>query len=55
MICYRDMTFCCAKVHKPECTRQFTEEDAAKAEKWWGGKGAPIAWKNFCEGEDKEP
>jgi len=52
MLCYKDMTFCCAKEHKPECDRQFTKEDSAKAERWWGGKGAPISFHNFCGGDE---
>ena len=46
MICYRDMTFCtfhedCARA--AECHRPLTDDVKAKAEKWWGGEGAPIA------------
>lgn len=46
MMCYRDMTFCtgdgCKKFGK-DCHRSLTKEVLNQAERWWGGKGAPIA------------
>jgi hypothetical protein len=50
---YKDQTFCCALVHKSDCQRQFTDEDAKSAERWWGGSSAPVAWRNFCGGPDR--
>lgn len=44
-MCYRDTTFCrgdgCTKFET--CPRALTEEVQGRAEKWWGGKDAPIA------------
>lgn len=45
MIGYRDRTFCthykdCALAE--QCTRPLTPEVQKEAEKWWGGKDAPI-------------
>ena len=37
MICYRDTTFCASEVTEHTCGREFTEQDAIDAEKWWGG------------------
>ena len=48
MICYRDITFCGSKTHKPDCDRQFTAEDAQGAKKWWGSDDAPVAFADFC-------
>lgn len=53
MICFRDKTFCCAKTHRTECDRQFTEADEIAAKKWWKGENPPIAWSNFCGGDDR--
>ena len=52
MICYRDKTYCNSDVEEHICGREFTEEDAKDAEKWWGGKDYPVAFSKFCE-EDK--
>ncbi len=49
MISYRDTTFCASKVKKHTCGREFTEEDAKRAEQWWGGKDYPVAYATFCE------
>jgi hypothetical protein len=49
MLCYKDKTFCCSKVHKATCTRQFTKQDAIDAEKWWGNKDYPVAYADFCQ------
>lgn len=50
MTSYRDMTFCSAKCATPDCPRQFTDEEQAKAERWWGKPGAPVAFANFSRG-----
>ncbi len=49
MICYRDTTFCASKGVEHTCGREFTEEDAKQAEKWWGGKDYPVAYSYFCK------
>ena len=49
MICYKDQTFCASKVEKHTCGREFTEQDAVDAEKWWGGKDYPVAFADFCK------
>ena len=49
MICYRDTTFCSSEAVEHTCGREFTEEDAQAAEKWWGGKDYPLAMSKFCE------
>jgi len=46
MMCFRDTAFCtfykdCAKAGT--CHRPLTPEVSRAAEKWWGGKGAPIS------------
>ena len=51
MICYRDRTFCCSKVEKHTCGREFTEEDAINAKKWWGSEDYPVAYGEFCKEE----
>lgn len=48
MICYRDITFCASKVDKHTCDREFTEQDAIDAEKWWGSKDYPVSYAYFC-------
>jgi len=53
MLCYKDMTFCGSKVHKPDCKRALTPEIIKAAEKWWGSDDAPIAVAYFC-GEPEE-
>ena len=50
MICYRDMTFCsdaeqCA--NREDCPRWFSPPEKAKADKWWGAQGAPVAFGSF--------
>lgn len=49
MICYRDTTFCSSKVKKHTCGREFTNQDAIDAEKWWGSKDYPVAFSKYCE------
>lgn len=54
MICFRDRSYCAAgdKCQTTPCGRRFTAEDAADAERWWGGPGAPVAYADFetrCE------
>lgn len=53
MMCFLDMTFCSSPNCKGECGRRWTKELVARAEKWWGGPGAPIAFSDFCD-EDGE-
>jgi hypothetical protein len=48
MMSYKDRTFCCSEVHKPDCDRQLTEEVIQAAIKWWGSEDAPIAVADFC-------
>ena len=45
MICFRDKTFCNSKDCKSfkGCISALTDEVKKDAEKWWGGKDAPIA------------
>lgn len=51
MICFRDMTFCCSEVHTNDCTRQWTPELQAAADRWWQGcKGpAPVCFAPLCD------
>jgi hypothetical protein len=49
MMCYRGTTFCSSEVTEHTCGREFTEQDAIDAEKWWGGKDYPVAFGKFCE------
>jgi len=49
MMCYRDTTFCSSEVTEHTCGREFTEQDAIDAEKWWGGKDYPVAYSEFCK------
>lgn len=49
MICYRDITFCSSNVKVHTCGREFTKEDAKKAEIWWGSKDYPVAYGEFCD------
>ena len=52
MMSYRDTTFCASEVTEHTCGREFTEQDAINAEKWWGGKDYPVAYSEFCEEAD---
>lgn len=47
MIGYRDMTFCVGPCATTDCPRQFTPEDQERADRWWGGPGAPVAFADF--------
>ena len=52
MISYRDMTFCLSNCTNKKCERHFGSEDRLKAESWWGGEDAPVAFADFsptCE------
>ena len=49
---YRDKTFCASEVTEHTCGREFTEQDAIDAEKWWGGKDYPVAFSEFCKEEE---
>lgn len=48
MMCFRDMTFCSSKEHRPDCTRKWTPELQTAAERWWGKPGAPVAFSPLC-------
>ena len=37
MTVYKDQTYCGSDVEVHTCGREFTEQDAINAEKWWGG------------------
>lgn len=52
MICYKDRSYCGSKVEEHTCGREFTEEDAIDAEKWWGSKDYPVAYIKYCEEND---
>ena len=52
MIGYKDTTFCASEVTEHTCGREFTEQDAINAEKWWGGKDYPVVYSEFCEEAD---
>lgn len=54
MISFLDKTFCASKVKEHTCDREFTEEHALRAEKWWGGKDYPVAYGEFCDQLKKE-
>lgn len=49
MIGYKDRTYCGSDVEVHTCGREFTEQDAINAEKWWGGKDYPVAYSEFCK------
>lgn len=49
MISYKDKTFCADKVKNHTCGREFTEQDAIDAERWWGNKDYPVAYGSFCK------
>lgn len=53
MIGYKDRTYCGSEVEDHTCGREFTEQDAKEAEKWWGGKDYPVEYGKFCEDELK--
>lgn len=51
MLCYR--SFCSAyptRCSNDECDRAFTASEAARAAKWWGGEGAPVAYMDMSTG-----
>ena len=52
MSSYRDTTFCASEVTEHTCGREFTEQDAIDAEKWWGSKDYPVAYSEFCKEAD---
>lgn len=52
MMCFRDKTFCNEPCANADCHRNWNDEQAAAARRWWGGDGAPVAFANFrigCE------
>ncbi len=51
MLCYKDQTYCGSKVENHTCGREFAEQDAVDAEKWWGGKDYPVAYMKICDEE----
>ena len=48
-MCFGDRTFCSSSEScaNEECYRRFREEDAVRAEKWWGGPDYPLAISDF--------
>lgn len=52
MICYKDKTWCGSKTKNHTCGREFTEEDAKKAEAWWKGPDYPLALGLFCKEDE---
>lgn len=54
MIGYRDRTWCCSKVEKHTCGREFTEADRQGAIRWWGGEDFPIAMGEFCNEKENK-
>ena len=48
-MCYKDETFCMSDVKEHTCGREFTKEEAKKAEEWWGGDDYPLSLGKFCE------
>ena len=54
MTVYKDQTYCGSDVEVHTCGREFTEQDAINAEKWWGGKDYPVAYMKFCEEKPKD-
>lgn len=55
MICYKDITYCGSKTHKPDCHRQFV---ADKYYWEWSKsmgrpKGGPVAYADYCKELDK--
>lgn len=55
MISFMDRAFCASKVRVHTCGREFTEELAKRAERWWGGKDYPVAYGKFCEEAANNP
>lgn len=51
---YKDTTFCSSRVDKHTCGREFTDQDAIDAERWWGSKDYPVAYGEFCAEKGKE-
>jgi len=49
MISYKDKAYCASEVEEHTCGREFTEQDAKDAEKWWGSDNYPVAYGKFCE------
>jgi len=50
MICYKDKTFCNSKVKRHTCGREITQQEIKHAEII----GLPIAYGDFCRGDNKE-
>jgi len=48
-MCYRDRAFCNARCDTTWCDRNFTDEQRARADKWWAGwkidRPCPIQFK----------
>lgn len=56
MICYKDTTWCVSPNCQDKCGRKLKDSDREAAKRWWGGDGAPIAVREFCneQGELKK-
>lgn len=54
MLCFLDRTFCSSSNCTGKCGRQWTKELQERANKWWGGPGAPVAFSDFCSTSSKE-
>jgi hypothetical protein len=50
MICFRDRQFCASDCVNSDCYRNFSDEQKAAAEKWWGGPDAPIDLADLSDG-----
>lgn len=54
MISYRDRSFCSAFCGTVDCSRRWTSQLQAAAEKWWNPEnnpekhGAPVSFANFA-------
>lgn len=55
MICFLDRSFCNPDTCQGKCSpnRRWTQELKERAEKWWGGKDAPVAFCDYCGTVDK--
>lgn len=50
MLCFLDRSFCSSDCVNRECHRNLTPELQARADKWWGKPGAPIAFMDYRTG-----
>lgn len=47
MISFLGRSFCSAACRTTDCPRNFTPELQRRAEEWWGGPDAPVAYADF--------